>query len=293
MSLSDRTLESFDSETHFKTHRISSRGSNSVVSFVSPIVTLLVLVTKMTMALFFRLHQYTPIDKSLPFINMNVSAKFVLLLFWLGLSTDFVAAAFYPTMTTTVSKAAPSWPRRASYSDHNSDERSTTDNNNTPEMPLLLPGTGATASSSSTTPSISPKFVFDPFDTRLDAGVSRKQEIAFVASRKFELQYTCKICETRNCHRVSRAAYTNGVVIAQCKGCKTQHLIADHLGFTQIWKKEKGDGATIEEVFAKQQGQGGTGVNRVSREVFDLEKILSHDSSSGSILDENGNTALE
>jgi DNL zinc finger len=223
---------------------------------------------------------------------MNVAAKFVVL-FCLGLSTKVArAAAFFPTSTFSSSAAAAaSWPCRASYGDHNPDELSTTDQT---EMPLLLPGIGSSSSSAPISPPL-----FDPFDASLDAGVSRKKEIAFVASRKFELQYTCKICETRNVHRVSRAAYTNGVVIAQCKGCQTQHLIADHLGFTQLWKKDE-DGTTIEEVFAKQQQQTGTDednnnniVNRVSREVFDLEKILSHDSSSGSILDENGNAALE
>jgi hypothetical protein len=30
------------------------------------------------------------------------------------------------------------------------------------------------------------------------------QPVSNVASEKFELQYTCKICETRNVHRVSR-----------------------------------------------------------------------------------------
>lgn len=208
---------------------------------------------------------------------MNVAAKF--LLFWVGLSTQVAcAAAFYPTAFSAANTAC-----RASYGDHHPEERSTADK---PEMPLLLPGIGSASSSSPVSPPI-----FDPFDASLDAGVSRKREIAFVASRKFELQYTCKICEARNCHRVSRAAYTNGVVIAQCKGCKTQHLIADHLGFTQLWKKGE-DGATIEEVFAK-QGTDEDIVNRVSREVFDLEKTLSHDTSSGSIIDDNGNFALE
>jgi hypothetical protein len=39
-----------------------------------------------------------------------------------------------------------------------------------------------------------------------------------LVSSKFQLQYTCNICETRNKHSVTRMAYRNGVVIAVCKG---------------------------------------------------------------------------
>jgi len=109
----------------------------------------------------------------------------------------------------------------------------------------------------------------------------------FVASRKFQLQYTCNVCETRNKHSVSRIAYSKGVVIARCKGCDTQHLIADNLGFTGGFPNK--NETTIEEHFAD------GGVNRVSKEVFDLEHVLQgYDSTSGSvIMGEDGELALE
>jgi hypothetical protein len=118
-----------------------------------------------------------------------------------------------------------------------------------------------------------------------------------VASRQFQLQYTCKVCESRNQHTVSRIAYRQGVVIARCKGCDTQHLIADHLGFTGGFpgsgssRNNETRTATIEEHFAD---TGAGVVNRVSREVFDLELVLQvHDAKSGSIMGENGELAME
>jgi len=133
---------------------------------------------------------------------------------------------------------------------------------------------------------------FNPFDGTLPHLTPQEQDAEvkhYVANRKFELQYTCNVCETRNCHKVSRIAYRKGVVIATCKGCSTQHLIADNLGFTNLWNKE--EEGTIEEFFAN-KGMDGT-VNRVSKDVFDLEKVLGHDSNSGSIVGDDGKPALE
>ena len=42
---------------------------------------------------------------------------------------------------------------------------------------------------------------------------------------------------------MSRRAYTHGVVICTCKGCKNRHLIADHLGWFE-------NGGTIEDILA-------------------------------------------
>ena len=133
---------------------------------------------------------------------------------------------------------------------------------------------------------------FNPFDGTLPHLKPEEQDPEvkhYVANRKFELQYTCNVCETRNCHKVSRVAYRKGVVIATCKGCSTQHLIADNLGFTNLWNKE--EEGTIEEFFAN-KGMDDA-VNRVSKDVFDLEKILGHDSDSGAIVGDDGKPALE
>mmetsp|Transcript_119 Transcript_119/g.178 ORF Transcript_119/g.178 Transcript_119/m.178 type:complete len:208 (+) Transcript_119:61-684(+) len=92
-----------------------------------------------------------------------------------------------------------------------------------------------------------------------------------VVSPKVELQYTCNICETRNSHQMSRLAYTEGVVIAVCKHCKSKHLIADNLG----WHNYDGGFAgnmNIEEYMASKGRENE--VKRVSSSVFELREIL-------------------
>ena len=119
--------------------------------------------------------------------------------------------------------------------------------------------------------------------------LSNNTDVALV-DRKFDLLYTCNRCETRNSHRVSRIAYNKGVVISTCKGCKAQHLIADHLGFTKLWDKE--DHGNIEEYLANQVDSDAQ-VSRVTKDMFHLEKIHDLDTKSGAIFDNNGNVCLE
>lgn len=107
-----------------------------------------------------------------------------------------------------------------------------------------------------------------------------------LVSPKFQLQYTCKVCSTRNSHSVTRVAYRNGVVIAFCKGCKSKHLIADNLGWSNyIGGFDFDNGERNIETYMKNRdrevndkGLGGEKENdlvmRVNRDVFDLENIL-------------------
>ena len=50
---------------------------------------------------------------------------------------------------------------------------------------------------------------------------------------RFELQFTCNVCETRNTHSISRHAYTQGTVIVTCPGCNATHLVADNLNWIE------------------------------------------------------------
>lgn len=104
-----------------------------------------------------------------------------------------------------------------------------------------------------------------------------------IVDRKFDLLYTCKKCNTRNTHKVSRLAYYEGVVIATCKGCDSQHLIADNLGWTNIW-----DG--VNNIEQDKDSRGEIDISRVTKEVFHLEKVLSN---TGYIIGEDGLKALE
>ena len=81
-------------------------------------------------------------------------------------------------------------------------------------------------------------------------------------------------------------AYTEGVVVATCKGCNSKHLIADNLGSAGL----DGD-PNIEEYF-KTRGMEDS-INRVNREVFDLEKVLSFNTKGGSLMGDAGESVLE
>jgi hypothetical protein len=85
------------------------------------------------------------------------------------------------------------------------------------------------------------------------------------------------------------SAYRNGVVITVCKGCSSQHLIADNLGWTDYEGGFQDDINTIEEFLA---ARGLTDeITRVSPDVFQLEKLLEHDGES--IVTDDGKPAME
>jgi DNL zinc finger len=126
--------------------------------------------------------------------------------------------------------------------------------------------------------------------------LSKNDDKPFVANHKFQIQYTCNICETRNTNTISRLAYRQGVVIARCKGCQNQHLIADHLGWTNYEGGFQGNETnTIEDYFANgANNKTNVTVSRVNTDVFELEKILQYNTDkSGAIVSDDGKLALE
>lgn len=76
-----------------------------------------------------------------------------------------------------------------------------------------------------------------------------KQELGKIQG-KLHLAFTCKKCNTRNSKIISKHAYSKGVVVVRCDGCKNNHLIADNLG----WFGNNGETRNI-EVILKRKGE--------------------------------------
>ena len=50
---------------------------------------------------------------------------------------------------------------------------------------------------------------------------------------RFELQFTCNVCDAPNSHSISRHAYAKGTVLVTCPNCNSAHLIADNLNWIE------------------------------------------------------------
>lgn len=57
----------------------------------------------------------------------------------------------------------------------------------------------------------------------------KKSSIGKIDQQKLLLAFTCKKCDERSSHVISKQAYSKGTVLVECPKCKNRHLIADHL----------------------------------------------------------------
>jgi protein import protein ZIM17 len=75
-----------------------------------------------------------------------------------------------------------------------------------------------------------------------------QQTLGKIESGKLSLSFKCKVCDTRNSYIISKKAYTEGVVLVECQGCKNNHLIADNLKWFR-------DGKTNIEDLMREKGE--------------------------------------
>ena len=99
--------------------------------------------------------------------------------------------------------------------------------------------------------------------------------------------FTCTHCDTRNQRRLSRQAYTQGVVLVRCDGCRKLHLFADHLGWFGDQRQ------TIEDIM-REKGMAVTkvqGVGVVAAEAGDKGPVLELEAEGGGQGDEDVSVA--
>ena len=71
----------------------------------------------------------------------------------------------------------------------------------------------------------------EPEKTSQNDAASTGEEIAARKSQEpaYEITFTCRKCLERSSHRITKQAYHFGTTLITCPGCKSRHLISDHL----------------------------------------------------------------
>eukprot|EP00658_Telonema_sp_P-2_P057663 TRINITY_DN46093_c0_g1_i1.p1 TRINITY_DN46093_c0_g1~~TRINITY_DN46093_c0_g1_i1.p1 ORF type:complete len:151 (+),score=41.73 TRINITY_DN46093_c0_g1_i1:196-648(+) len=85
--------------------------------------------------------------------------------------------------------------------------------------------------------------------------------------------FTCSVCETRTAKRFTKHAYTKGIVLVQCPGCTSRHLLADNLGWF-----EDNEAKNIEAVSYTHLRAHETPEHLVCRLLLEKKKIHDHPS---------------
>lgn len=64
----------------------------------------------------------------------------------------------------------------------------------------------------------------------------------------YQLTFTCKPCQTRSSHIITKHGYHRGTVLITCSGCRNRHVISDHL---KIFMDEQ---STLEDILQRTAG---------------------------------------
>lgn len=99
----------------------------------------------------------------------------------------------------------------------------------TPQTPLQR--LGVRCHSSETSNTRAPRPLTDRDSIPEDDVQSDKDAIAARKAMQpcYDMTFTCKKCLERSSHRITKQAYHFGTVLVNCPGCKSRHLIADHM----------------------------------------------------------------
>lgn len=97
---------------------------------------------------------------------------------------------------------------------------------------------------------------FEGIKQALEADNQRKtlsdQEGTLKGEKRILIGFTCKKCQHRTHRTMSHHAYHHGIVLIECSGCQSRHLIADNLG----WFKDTPNAARrIEEMSSLEIGE--------------------------------------
>lgn len=75
---------------------------------------------------------------------------------------------------------------------------------------------------------------------------SQEQPSEPIKPPSYQLTFTCKPCQERSSHEVSKQGYHYGTVLITCQSCKNRHVISDHLKvsprYTRAMEHPLGDG---------------------------------------------------
>jgi len=70
---------------------------------------------------------------------------------------------------------------------------------------------------------------------------------------KMIIMFTCTVCDTRSARKISKQAYSEGIVMVRCDCCKNRHLIADRMGVFE--DSLAGNGGWDIEKYMTEQGE--------------------------------------